>query len=735
MWLVATALALPPGVCPPGLYPVGDGRCTGYETPWRASERGWGELVLAADGRAVFLGSVETDDGYGPAPTLSIDPGSGAMVESPAPFGESWPHLFASLPDGRVVALRGDDGTGAHSGVRWFGPSGWSAATGKVPGSVAGAGWIPTGEGELIFAGGLASDGHAAATAAWRWTPDTGRWTALPPLPVGRLSPVVFPGPSGPTVCGGHAARGRDAAPVTGCVALERGRWVARASAVEVGPQAEAVTVQGGVLVVDHGERTRAWFVDAAGTEHALPDPPAGVRSWTAGRGPRVAGLGEDGALTWLDVHTGAVEVGTPPGARGWAAGLAIPLAADRALYVGRLHPEGYGAGVVDAANPQVPGDGSTWLPRAAGGPDDFVRLDDVEVARWDPASLRFRALPSLPARRWMPAIVPLADGGVLVAGGRMDDAPTASALRLVDGAWRPVAPLPEPLQDATGVRLPDGDVVVAGVAGGVGRSFRYVVARDTWTPLALPVPGPGQVLAVPGGAVWLRDGEDDSVRGLARFVDGAWVALPPVPRVVTGIALVGLLDGTLVAAGGRTGNDYGGDAETWRLPAGATDWVAMPSLSDGRWGATLVALDGERLLLVGGSGPGELWDGVRWTVTAPLSIERRGPYAVPLDPTRVLVFGGHTQERGTDWEIYRVVGEPTDWPEPPLVDPRLAADPDGVGIGRRIVAAQLGCDLGIARACLAAAELWAAPPLSDAARAGALRARACALRGGEGCP
>ncbi len=734
--LVSVALALPPAVCPPGLYPAQDGRCSGTETPWRVDEMGAGHFfVLPGGAVAIVDAGVRRGEVYVPAQTHRIDPADGTVRRLSAPFSESWADQVLQLPDGRVVALRGaaPDGMGAV-GVRWLEDDRWREGPEAPPQSLVGAARLVEADSDVLFVGG-GGPGTSTKKTAWRWSPATDRWARLPALPVGRGWARLTPGPKGPVVCGGVATVERDAQVVPGCLTLGRGGWTAYPSPVMLGPDADAVAVGGGVVVFDHGTTEQAWWVPANGTVTALPAPPA-VQRWIAGAGPRLTGLDEDGSLCWLDPQTGAVERRPAPGeALGWT-GAAIALDEERALYVGALAGQGFGAGVVDRGHPMVAAQESDMFTSAGASVRGVARLDDGQVSTWDRARRQFRDLPAMPEERSAAAIVPLADGRVLVAGGRAGDDAVLTAWTGDAAGWTPLAPLSVPLTDATGVLLADGTVVIAGARDrSAGASLRWDPRTGDWTPLPLPDPAPGRLLPLAGGAAWVRDQVYDQPRvSVAVLVDGAWRAVDPVPGVTTGVAVAGLADGSLVAAGGRTDNDYGGVAAAWRLAPGATAWTPLHALTRERWGGSLVELSPGHLLLVGGEAPAELYDGTSWVQAAPLQIERRDPHLYALDPTTALVLGGYTGEDGPDWEFYRVVGAATAFPSPALPDARLAGHPDAVGIGHRLVAADVACSAGDRDGCLAAALLWEAPPLSDPAKAAERRARACALGAREDC-
>ena len=112
-----------------------------------------------------------------------------------------------------------------------------------------------------------------------------------------------------------------------------------------------------------------------------------------------------------------------------------------------------------------------------------------------------------------------LADGRVLVAGGRDDANAVIASAEIYDpatGGWTPAPAMPTQRTGAAASLMPDGTVVVTG---------------------GLPAFGLGVA----------------PVRDAARFAPaaGAWSALPPMDAARQGHVSVALADGSLVIAGG----------------------------------------------------------------------------------------------------------------------------------------------------------------------------------------
>lgn len=654
MLLVSVALALPPAVCPPGLFPASDGRCTGSETPWQAPESLPGRVYLLPDGRVALIEARRVAEGrVVPDAGFLVDPTDGAVRPVPLAFQGTLADRVVQLGSGEILAFRGPSpatgdaptGEAGEVGVRRLVGTVWVEAGAPPPGPVLGAGVLLEPAGTLLFVG--AGDGKAT----WRRGAD-GRWKELPALPKARFWPVVFPGVSGPVVCAGVTAAARDADVVPGCLALVGGRWKPHDPGLGLGPEAYGIPVAGGVVVLDPGvptetadpSPTRGWWVSEGGAVAPREVPP--VVRWTVGA-DLLTGLDDVGRRQTWDPRRGTLATAPAPGAAEAWAGVVIALDADRALFVGAVDTR-HAMGVVDSAHPTLSPLRPGMYADGAANDHGVLLLDDTHVGRWDAGSRRFVSLPDLPEARSAAALVAFPDGRVLLAGGRRRDDPSERAWLFEHGAWRAVAPLPSPLTDATGVLLPDGSVVVTGVAPAGPASYRYDLARNTWSALRIG-DGAGRLLALPRGAAWVRHepyGRDAPVS--VQVLDGGgWRPVDPVPDVNAAVAITGLADGSLVAAGGRIGDDYGGTTAAWRLPPGASRWEPLPPLTRERWGGTLVELEPGRLLLLGGEGPCELFDGRAWIQAAPLSRDRRHPFAYALDPTTVLVFGGYTEGDG----------------------------------------------------------------------------------------
>ncbi|CAN5683163.1 hypothetical protein BH11MYX3_BH11MYX3_48820 [soil metagenome] len=108
-------------------------------------------------------------------------------------------------------------------------------------------------------------------------------------------------------------------------------------------------------------------------------------------------------------------------------------------------------------------------LPRALAYPAAATLTDDSVIVAEDGAWLwdgvDWRELEGAP-RRSRVALVPLAKGGVLMIGGRVNGADVADVDAYIGGAWTSLGPMVEPREQAAACELGDGRIVVIGGMG-----------------------------------------------------------------------------------------------------------------------------------------------------------------------------------------------------------------------------------------------------------------------------
>ena len=229
-------------------------------------------------------------------------------------------------------------------------------------------------------------------------------------------------------------------------------------------------------------------------------------------------------------------------------------------------------------------------------------------------------------------AIVPLDDGGALVAGGIAWD--TETVLDRVERwdpttqSWELTAPMSTPRLRHLLARV--GSLVLA--AGGV----------DTY----------------PGGAAMdtyeLYDPETDT-----------WSAPQQMAMPQSGAPHIVLADGSvLVAAGAPVSGTVSEVTTSVQSYEPTTDtWAVRSSMSTGRWGHSISQLRDGRVVVAGGGLPGgssindvEIYDPATdaWTAGPPLAIARRLHSAVVLQSGELFVAGGFPAPGFITTEIFR---------------------------------------------------------------------------------
>ena len=124
----------------------------------------------------------------------------------------------------------------------------------------------------------------------------------------------------------------------------------------------------------------------------------------------------------------------------------------------------------------------------------------------FDPTTDTWSAGPPLPEPRLFAATAPLPDGDLLVAGGSIGSAATATALRydMASDAWQPAAAMNSPRAGEAATVLASGRVLYASPGPGDPGAYRGEVfdpATGTWTLTERWPAPPTAVAALPGGA------------------------------------------------------------------------------------------------------------------------------------------------------------------------------------------------------------------------------------------
>jgi hypothetical protein len=198
-------------------------------------------------------------------------------------------------------------------------------------------------------------------------------------------------------------------------------------------------------------------------------------------------------------------------------------------------------------------------------------------VEGYDPAQDSWQTLPSLPVGLAQPAVA-APRGMLVVVGGDAGSALSGHIYRWTPGqaAWQTAAPsLDPPRAGATAVALADGTVVIAGGRDAQGRALaqvdRYDPVADTLTPQApLQVARYAHAMAVIGGRLVVAGGWQDATGALASLetwaVDqAAWQPGPSLPSPRYGLAAATLGDAVWFVGGANDSEGTGGEVWRWR--------------------------------------------------------------------------------------------------------------------------------------------------------------------------
>jgi N-acetylneuraminic acid mutarotase len=206
----------------------------------------------------------------------------------------------------------------------------------------------------------------------------------------------------------------------------------------------------------------------------------------------------------------------------------------------GRLHAPRVGASAVTLADGRVLIVGGIASPESA-------PIEQASTEVYDPDRGTWNAAGSLKRARSGFTLVALADGGAIVAGGFSMSAHTRlSSVERYDPAsnrWSSAAALPNQLAGAAGILLADGRVLLAGGS----EVDPEIIDADAGT----------YVSGLTADAV-LFDAKSDE-----------WIATAPMPNRRAGASAVLLQDGSVILAGGSSGE--GSPADTPGCPVADT--------------------------------------------------------------------------------------------------------------------------------------------------------------------
>jgi N-acetylneuraminic acid mutarotase len=329
---------------------------------------------------------------------------------------------------------------------------------------------------------------------------------------------------------------------------------------------------------------------------------------------------------------------------------------------------------------------------------------DSVEIG--DPVTKKWAKTASLPSPREAPAVVTLRDGRALVTGGERGENEanvSYSSTYVFDpshGSWTKSGLMHSARSNPASTLLADGRVLVAG-----GRYIdttyhvRYLDSTEIWDPATGRWSRTGRLHAARLGAsaVTLADGRVLIVGGIAspdsapierasaEVFDpdrGTWSPASSLKRARSGFALVALADGGAIVAGGFSLSAHTRLSSVERFDPAAKRWTSAAALPNHVSGAAGIRLVDGRVLLAGGSevdpdlvdaNAGTYVSGLtahavlfdpksgKWTATASMPSRRAGASAVLLPDGTVILAGGSSGE-----------GSPNDTPGCPEADAQV---------------------------------------------------------------
>jgi N-acetylneuraminic acid mutarotase len=297
-----------------------------------------------------------------------------------------------------------------------------------------------------------------------------------------------------------------------------------------------------------------------------------------------------------------------------------------------------------------------------------------TSVERYDPATGIWAAVARTIAVHQAHTATLLPDGRVLVAGGadtitiRGSDTAAAEIFDPVTGRWTATSSMSEARPGHTATLLANGEVLVAGGRGATTSAELYDPATGRWHATGEMLDGRANhtaTLLLDGRVLVVGGGDASGELGTAELYDpgtGTWspAAAPPADLIGRPLTFLGhtatrLPDGTVLITGGW--HDDNGRIEDRAIvydPARDT-WTMVAALPEARGGHTATLLRDGTVLVVGGIGTGpdscevvvkataERFDPVTgaWSVAPPMPSSRYEHEATALRDGSVLVTGG----------------------------------------------------------------------------------------------
>jgi N-acetylneuraminic acid mutarotase len=346
-------------------------------------------------------------------------------------------------------------------------PGSWAAA-GALPVAVSGAEPVRLATGKVLLAGGRTADGAATGACAL-FDPVAGRWAAATSLTTARRGHSATLLADGRVLAVGGV--GSDGAPLDSAEVFDpvTGTWSAVPRMTTARHGHTATLLPGGAVLVAGGTGTRG----AALYSVEIGAFQAGAWTWTSTApmgqprtGHRAVRVGTHVLVVGGALTTGRGEVAlagcetydpTPGTWTPTANDLGTPRTGHQATLLAD------GSVLVTGGDPVAPRIDTPEHDDPPFHPDGLTAAE-----RYDPAARTWRPVADLPGGRTAAAAVPLRSGRVLVLGGTSGPARDAGYRSVVshdptDGTWTAAQGLAIGRWDAAAVELADGRVLVAG--------------------------------------------------------------------------------------------------------------------------------------------------------------------------------------------------------------------------------------------------------------------------------
>ncbi len=589
--------------------------------------------TLLPGGDVLIAGGSAKSTGAALASAELYDPSTRKFSPAPSMATARAEHVGVLLADGRVLVAGG--GPNATAAAELFDPGSkdWEPAASMSIARLAHQATL-LGDGQVLVTGGWNGD---LLDSAERYDPATNCWTPAGTIGASRHYHVSVRLPSGRVLVTGGMNWGPSDA--TAFVFDPAIGWTAVGSMTVPRSAASAAVLADGRVLVTGGRQGNVTFASAEVFDETLgtwsqaanlSQPRAGHAS-TLLRDGSVLALG---GWVWNGQDVASAERYAPV-ANTWT-----PAGAPAA-------PSNHTATVL--------ADGRLLFAGGLGnGPNAGIPL--AGAALYDPATHRWTGTGAMGTARWDHTASLLADGRVLVVGGKGTvgfAAPSLATAELYDpvaGTWSPAASLAFARVAHAAVRLADGRVLVAGGTTTGQASEVYEPALDRWTrvgdlaaarsALTATLLPSGRVLAVGGSGT---AGADTS----AELFDpdtGQWTPTgsPTSSRVAHAAAL--LRDGTVLISG--TSDYFLRSSETYD-PATGTFTAAGNLAARRSWHEMLALPDGGAMVFFGypddASRYPETFDPTSrtWSRGAPLPAARSGVTASLLADGTVVIIGG----------------------------------------------------------------------------------------------